>query len=54
MANPGDCKKGMHPPWANIKHEFPEWCINTKNYRIKKVYITYPNGTEVEKPLDIK
>lgn len=48
IAKSSDLTKGSHPPWAGIKDDFPEWVINTNNYRVVKVHVYYPNGTHVE------
>ena len=29
----------MHPPWAGVKVDFPEWCLTTDHYRILTVYL---------------
>lgn len=47
VARPQDLKVGTHPPWAGITTDFPEWVINTNNYRVVKVHVYYPNGTHV-------
>lgn len=37
--NESECKKGDHPPWAGINHDFPEWCLTTNGYRILGAYL---------------
>lgn len=47
LVNESKCLKSMHPPWAGIKTEFKEWCMNGSNYQVLRFFAIVEDCLEI-------